>query len=345
MRYPYHQSPSLFRMPVTVTAGRGTRVLLRSECREPEEWEGVLQGLFVGSILERAICLISIVSLPVGNKTVKMSRSAFCYQLLFGTLVIVLASALNAETLKDLNIFNEANETTTLSEEITTLNFNTDEYTDRYDVLDTTENDQNGDESNLNISTNKNNDNENLFLNEDNSKNQRQNDSSISPEGNEVENSVTLTQLGNANSNIDFNKKDDTKSVQNNMKESSVSGVNFRSRIHELTKMFGFENENVPPEYITILEKMKPEERLASTLAFKKRYIEAHFDPVTYFNKTGPPLETETSENYGISIVLSSDIMTLTSVVETMDDSLCKNQSLRLLRGLLTGKLWAQKSK
>lgn len=303
-------------------------------------------------ILERPIRLISIVSLSVDNKAVKMSRSAFCYQLLFGTLVIVLASALNAETLKDIKLINEASETTTLSEEITTLNLNidpftnSDESTDRYDVLDVPESDQNGDESNLNISTIKNNNTYNTFFDKDNSKNQRQNDSSINPEGNEVENSVTLTQLGNANSNLDFIKKDDAKTVRNNTKESSSSNVNSRARsIHELSKMFGFENENVPSEYITILEKMKPEERLTSTLAFKKRYIEAHFDPVTYFNKTGPPVETETPENYGISIVLSSDIVALTSVVEAMEDSLCKNQSLRLLRGLLTGKLWALKSK
>lgn len=277
-----------------------------------------------------------------------MSRSAFCYQLLFGTLVVVLASALNAEILKDIDIINEANETTTLSGEITTLNFNidpftnSDESTDRSDVLDTTKSDQN----NLNVSTVKNIDKYHTFLNEDNIKNQPQNDSSSNPEGNEVENAATLTQLGNANSNIGFIKKDDTKTVKNNTKESSASGTNSRARsIHELSKMFGLENENVPPEYITILEKMKPEERLTSTLAFKKRYIEAHFDPVTYFNRTGPPLETETPENYGISIVLSSDIVALTSVVEAMEDSLCKNQSLRLLRGLLTGKLWALKSK
>lgn len=52
----------------------------------------------------------------------------------------------------------------------------------------------------------------------------------------------------------------------------------------------------------------------------------------------------EFPKNYGLSTVLSSDVLGLKRAIENLGDSKCKNQSLQLVRGMLTGKEWALKS-
>ncbi|XP_077293733.1 nose resistant to fluoxetine protein 6-like [Arctopsyche grandis] len=63
----------------------------------------------------------------------------------------------------------------------------------------------------------------------------------------------------------------------------------------------------------------------------------------TFFNLTELEKKLDFPVNYGLSTVLSSDILALKSGVENLENSLCKNQSLLLLRGMLLGKNWALK--
>lgn len=63
-----------------------------------------------------------------------------------------------------------------------------------------------------------------------------------------------------------------------------------------------------------------------------------------FFNISELEKKLEFPRNYGLSTVLSSDVLGLKRAIENMPDSKCKNQSLQLVRGMLTGKEWALKS-
>lgn len=113
--------------------------------------------------------------------------------------------------------------------------------------------------------------------------------------------------------------------------------------------IFGSENRSEAmqddSDPLVVLAGLQSANVLSKSLLHKKAMsVNPDVSKPTFFNLTELEKKLDFPVNYGLSTVLSSDILALKSGVENLENSLCKNQSLLLLRGMLLGKNWALKS-
>lgn len=97
---------------------------------------------------------------------------------------------------------------------------------------------------------------------------------------------------------------------------------------------------------MTILNNFVNDTNATNATSLKDSKVTDDTESYDVYKKDGPTLleSIEESPDYASSIVLASDVLSLTSAVANVEDGPCKEQGYKFLDGLLLNKRWALQS-